>query len=290
MRKIFLTFGDGAENFIQARERICREARATKQFDEILSFGWDDIKDKDVLASPLRDSPRGCGYWIWKPAIIHEVMAKMSEGDVLVYCDCGDVLSTSPRQWRKFFAHLDNVDIICKRISACCVHRCRKELLEKFAIKDRDRGCRLCFQYEMGATFIKKTSFTHELITDWLRFMVDNPMAIEDPNSEGELSCQLPTFIENRHDQSAFSILLYQRLADTELRRKIKTVWEYHEGWWLFGEPCISTERNRTGVAVVKPLRLRLLRVAQRIVWRIQLFFERRGLCLFWEKGGWYGA
>ena len=107
MRKIFLTFGDGGLNFIEARDRLMREAASTGMFDEIRGYDWSDIKDSIVLSSPLRQYKRGCGYWLWKPAIINAVLEELNDGDILVYCDSGDSLSRSSRQWRKFFAELD---------------------------------------------------------------------------------------------------------------------------------------------------------------------------------------
>ncbi len=289
MRKVFLTFGDGGTNFIKARTRLMREAEATGQFDEIRGYGWGDIKDEKVRMSSLRASKRGCGYWIWKPAIIKAVLDELDDGDVLVYCDSGDALSKSSWQWKKFFRHLDRIDIICKRISACAIHRCRRELLEKFTC-DSIRSCRLCYQYEMGATFLKKTHFVTELIGEWLQFMLDNPEMVADVELPDEWRRQLPTFIENRHDQSVFSLLLSKYLRNPATRNKIKTVWEFHEGWWLFGEPCIATPRNRSGNKVQMSFTSRCVRFCYRILWRVHLLLERHGLCLFWEKGGWYGA
>lgn len=288
MRKVFLTFGDGSENFVSARERLMYEAELTGQFDEIRGLGWSDVKTHDVLVSSLRRCKRGCGYWLWKPAIISETLAELDDGDVLVYCDSGDELSKSSWQWKKFFRCLDDVDIICKRISACALHRSRKELLARFGC-GAISGCRLCFQYEMGAAFIRKTPFVVELIDEWLQMMLAHPDLVADVQSKDE-SEQMPTFMENRHDQSVFSLILAKCLCRPDKRRKIKTVWEFHRGWWLFGEPCISTPRNRSGNRMRVPIKARLKRIVYRVLWRAQLLLERHGICLFWEKGGWYGA
>ena len=217
------------------------------------------------------------------------MLEELNDGDILVYCDSGDSLSRSSRQWRLFFAELEHVDIICKRVSACGLHRCRKELLEAFSAEAKFR-CRLCYQYEMGATFLKKTPFVCKLIGEWLRFMVANPDSVIDAEVSGVSDNQLPTFLENRHDQSVFSLLLFGYLSDPKTRKKIKTVWEFHQGWWLLGEPCIATPRNRSGVQYITPVRKRIKRFFYRILWRLQLTLERHGICIFWEKGGWYGA
>ena len=289
MRKVFLTFADGGANFVAARERLVQEAKLTGQFDDVRGYSWDDVKNREAIASSLRNNKHGCGYWLWKPAIISEVLAELDDGDVLLYCDSGDELSTSPWQWKKFFKYLDNVDIICKRISACALHRCRKELLSQFSCQSIS-GCRLCFQYEMGATFIKKTAFTVELIDEWFRVMLEHPEFVTDVGSEPEHGRQLPTFMEHRHDQSVFSLVLSKYLCGSVMNQKIKTVWEFHAGWWLLGNPCISVSRNRSGIRTRMTIKARVMRLAYRVIWRGQLFLERHGVCLFWEKGGRYGA
>ena len=184
---------------------------------------------------------------------------------------------------------LKKVDLICKRISACNLHRCRKELLEKFGMSCGICG-RLCYQYEMNAVFLKKTQFTLALIKEWLDFMLEYPDLIRDTIGSVEESAQLPTYIENRHDQSVFSLIVSQKFSDKSVCNKIKTIWEFHTGWWLLGNPCISSARIRGADRPKIGFKARLIRLLYRILWRFQLFLEHKGVCLFWEKGGYYGA
>ena len=41
----------------------------------------------------LFDDERGAGCWIWKPYVILDTIEQVDEGDVVVYCDCGDMFS-----------------------------------------------------------------------------------------------------------------------------------------------------------------------------------------------------
>lgn len=289
MRKVFLTFGDGGQNFIDARERIAQEASRTRQFDEILVYGWKDVVAKGVLSSPLRRFVRGCGYWIWKPEIIFSVLSRLDDGDILVYCDCGDVLFNTSRQWRIFFRMLNRVDIICKRISACNLNRCRKEMLEAFGGGTEICG-RMCFQFETGTLFFRKSVFSVTLVKEWMNTMVRHPEIVPDVISEAEKSRQLPSFVENRYEQSILTMLIYKCFSEVQNRSKVKSVWEFHAGWWVFGRPCIETARLRDGGVYKDGVKKRVVRICYRVLWRLQQFLERRGVCLFWEKRGWYGA
>ena len=289
MKKAFITFGDGGDNFIRARNRILREAKKTGQFDEMHGFCWNDITMPEVLASPLRKYKRGCGYWVWKPAIIYTALSQMNDGDILVYCDCGDVLFKAKRQWRYFFNVLMKRDIIFHRTSYGNIQYVRKELLEKFGSKSGIKG-RLLFQYENNSFFIKKTPFTMGLIKSWLDFMIAYPELVRDVEGEKEHENQLPTFVENRHDQAVLTLLVEQCLGDNRFKDKIKTVWEFHTGWWLLGKPCIETARLRDDGKFRFGVKGMMKRVLCRLLWRLQLFLERKGFVLSWEKGGYYGA
>lgn len=288
MKKVFLTFGDGGENFIAARERIAGEASKTGLFDEILVYDWGDVVTQGVKESPLRAHKRGCGYWIWKPEIIFSALSRLKDGDILVFCDAGDVLFNTRRQWKKFFSMLDRTDIICKRISACNLHMCRKEMLERFGTGSGICG-RLCFQFESGTIFVKRTSFTLSFIKEWMTIMIDNPDIVPDVE-ESEMCKQLPSFVANRYEQSILTLLAQRCFSSADCKNKIRTVWEFHQGWWLFGNPCVETARLRGGGCYRRSLKDWIVRIGYRLFWRIQQCLERRGLCLFWEKGGYYGA
>lgn len=289
MRKVFITFADGGDNFIMARKRIVKQARETAQFDEVFEYGWRDITIQEVLNSPLREYARGNGYWLWKPAVIYMTLCRMKDGDALVYCDAGNVLFKSCRQWEAFFRLLEKHDLVCRRISASHIQYARKELLEKFGGVGGIKG-RLAFQYEMSSVFLKKTPFVMRLIKDWLDFMLTNPDLVRDVESEKEAAAQLPTFVENRHDQAVFSLLAEKCFSNNELRTKIKTVWEFHVGWLLYGYPCIEVARLRSDGTFRFNGRQMIVRILYRLLWRLQLMLERQGVCIFWEKRGYYGA
>ena len=41
---------------------------------------------------PFINYKRGGGYWLWKPYIIFRELSKISENDILVYCDAGCII------------------------------------------------------------------------------------------------------------------------------------------------------------------------------------------------------
>lgn len=277
MKKVFLTFGDGGEQFIAARERVAREAAATKQFDEILVCGWEDATD-EARASSLRKFKKGAGYWVWKPDLIWLALSRMEEGDVLVWCDAGNVLYPKRRQWKKLFAQLESVEMVVPKIFACGMNWNRREVLDRFS-GVIPAGCQLCYQFEANTIAFRKTSRVLQFVEEWRDIALNCSGCM--PFLEGNRAGQLPGFIENRSDQSVLTMLIY-KYASQGL--PILRVWDFHFGWNVFGLPAILIARQRNGERHVWHVSARLRRSVERIVWAVQGFLERRGLRICWLR------
>ena len=84
----FLTFGAGSQDYLEAVERICNQARQLGAFSSITG-----LTDKDLKADTefwfkhgafIKRNPRGFGYWIWKPYIIWKTLKSLPDGDILL--------------------------------------------------------------------------------------------------------------------------------------------------------------------------------------------------------------
>ena len=287
MRKVFLTFADGSPDYVAARKRLADEARRTGEFDDVFDFGWEDAS-AEAKKSVLRHEKRGAGYWLWKPDIIHTMLSRIDSGDILVYCDAGCVVNKG-RQWKLLFSWLGHVDIIFRRIRTCVFNWTRKELLEAFSGLDSDFGAiHMCYSFEAGVLLIKKTEFTSYLVGRWRRFMIEHPELVRDVVPSKESLSQLPGFIENRHDQSVFSMLVYAALLNKETRNKLGIVRDFHIGLWPFGNEAIVPVRNRSGETYKFTLIQRVKRFLVRTFsHRAQQYVEKHGLCIIQSDGCW---
>lgn len=277
MKRIFLTFGDGGENFVAARERIAREAAATKQFDGIRACGWDDATE-EAKQSPLRKFKKGAGYWVWKPDLIWAELSKLDDGDILVWCDAEDVLYPNARQWRRLFRLMESAEMIVPKIFACGMNWNRKEILERFS-GVVPAGCQMCYQFEANAIIFRKTPRVVRLVSEWRDIALNHPECM--PFVEGDRTGQLPGFIENRSDQSVLTLLIYKYVSQG---LPVRRVWDFHFGWNVFGNPAILVVRQRGGGGYSWRWSARLRRAAERIVWACQDFLERHGLRICWIR------
>ena len=175
------------------------------EVDEYYSYGPDDIdpvfreKNKDIL-----NRKRGNGYWIWKSYFINKTMIeKLNYGDYLIYADAGILYMNS--------SHL-LIDFMKKQKANMWAYKLT--ILEKtytkrdaFILMDADTPYYYdTNQYMAGIQIYKKSNYTVKFIQEWLNYCQDERIITGIKNTLGHHN--YPGFIENRHDQTALSILI----------------------------------------------------------------------------------
>ena len=237
MKKFFITYGDG--EFAASKRRILAEARSLRLFDNCRAYAPEDLSEA-ILNCPAMREKRGGGLWIWKPDIIFDALQAMDEGDFLVYCDAGCSLQSS-RDWRGWFDILSRYDICALRINQRNDRWTRREIVDHFgdgAWLSRRQCC-------AGVILIRKTQFTMDFVGEWRESILKYPYFVMDV-SDDERGIQLPRFIENRHDQSVYSALIYKYLNTG----RIKILWEHIEGCDYFRRQAIRATRIKDGIPV----------------------------------------
>ena len=222
---------------------------------------------------------------MWKPDVVYSALSRLEDGDILLYCDCGNVLAKNRRQWEKTFNLLLSVDCVFHRLPSCWLQWNRIELLRHFTPFIRP-GMKLCYAMEGTMLLIKKTEFTSMLVEEWRRMMIDHPDWVLDARNEDERKLQLPSFCESRYDQSVLTMLVYKYLSDVRTARRIAGLREFHFGWWPFGDPSIAIVRHRNGNPYKLSLKKRFERAMRRIVWMMEDVLTRFGLWPHWCNCG----
>lgn len=240
MKHIFITYGDFG--YEAAKAKICDEAKATGEFDEIISYGRGDLS-KELLQSEIINIKRGGGLWSWKPDVILTTMEKYQDGDAIVYCDAGCSLYPS-KEWKRYWKKLEHHDIIAQRIFQRTNHWTRKEILDYY--KDYNgKNWPYCYQYQATPIF-KITPFSRMFVQEWRDIMINHSELVKDVMEE-ERSIQHKGFIENRHDQAIYSALLYKYLAKPDTNSKIYTQWEHIEDYDPFSKQALRATRLKNG-------------------------------------------
>ncbi len=217
MKKIVCTFGNhfltkGFPRFIQMAESM-------NIFDEIHTLSEKDI-DNDLYKKwgrYLIPYSRGFGYWSWKPHIILNMLNKMDDGDILLYLDVGCYFNSKGRD-----RLLDYYKIVEDTPTGILGVRSQEQsyngmpetlyyeyqwtkgdIFKYFEVYD-DKSYTHTPQFEGGIIFLKKSPLAIKFVKEWLQvFLHDFKLATDSPSQTPDL----PGFVENRHDQSVYSLL-----------------------------------------------------------------------------------
>ena len=94
-QRFFINFSgsiDGEDPSLSQRQKILNfTAKKYANIDKTIAWTRQDILDTKFYQNnkEILDSPRGAGYWAWKPYIILETLKKAEPDDWVIYCDVG---------------------------------------------------------------------------------------------------------------------------------------------------------------------------------------------------------
>ena len=207
MKTIFVTFG-GPDKYYDALERICSQALEFKLFDEIIGYTDKDLKQDaefwEKHGAFIETNSKGYGYWIWKSYIHYKLIQRIDEGDIVVYADAGCELRI-----RRISRMLEYFDILKESSSGIIgltlgFDERHWTKMDTFAELDCQEFFNDKYQVIATAFIYKKCANTCSIMEKWYNnccnphLLTDEPSIL--PNDSG--------FIEHRHDQSIFSLLM----------------------------------------------------------------------------------
>ena len=215
-RFVFVTFADGVHF---SGDRLCKEVSELDIFDEIVDFTPSMLDAGFVERHKGHfEHARGYGFWVWKPQVILTTLQRMSDGDVLVYADAG--CSVTPNSRSRFLqlfpdllSHRDQPLLAAHPYSSFVTRQWNKaDLLDHFGMLGREDVLR-SEQIEAGRVGLVKCEANLKLIEAWSHIASDLHLIDDSPST----IVNDPEFIEHRHDQSIFSLLLVGKSHKTGL-------------------------------------------------------------------------
>ncbi len=188
--------------FNDSRNRLNHSAKMYG-IEHINSYDFDDLKQKPFYQQHINilQQPKGIGYWLWKPYIILETLNTLSEGDIVVYSDCGI----------EFINKIDPLINICTKEQPIV-------LFANGNFKNKQWTKRDCFvlmdcdskEYwnathcDAAFSLFRKCDQSIFFLTEWLRYGADERIITDLPNT---CKKNLLSFVEHRWDQSVLSLL-----------------------------------------------------------------------------------
>ena len=199
-----ITYGN--EKFYNSKKRLQNEANSTGWFDNITIYGPEDLdndfreKNKNIL-----NQNRGNGYWMWKSYIIKKHLDKINENDILIYLDTGCCINPKGKnRFDEYIEMLNKTDTSCISFQMNHLEKVWsiKEIFQYFNI-DVDGEIANSGQIIGGVQIIKKNYKSINMVNQWVETISNNPLLFTDHYNSNQESY----FIDNRHDQSIFSII-----------------------------------------------------------------------------------
>ena len=156
------------------------------------------------------DSVRGAGYWAWKPLIIIDKLNKVSDGEIVIYQDCGKGFIYKP------FLFPKNILSLVEKNNFCCgvniaeygynYKWSKPSLISKIYFGGKaflDNS----FQVQATWSFWKKVKESFDYLYKW-RDICLNYDNISDNRINDDKNCEF--LIDHRHDQSINTLIANQ--------------------------------------------------------------------------------
>lgn len=180
---------------------------------EVICFGPDSLDDDFYSRNEaILSQKRGGGFWLWKPCIL-EAMLAATNAEFLVYCDCGSTikqpLGVVVRALKDSGASILAFDLTT---NGWLEYQWTKgQVLRAMGATDPE----LSQSGQIGGTAVvmRVDDFSRRLVHQWLLLMQDGVFATDVPSAD--MGGDYPGFIEHRHDQSVFSLLVKKNMLDS---------------------------------------------------------------------------
>lgn len=211
----------GDQNFSRARQRFNLEA-INFGFKKIYNFCPENLPEAFLKENGnfIKNNKRGGGYWLWKSYLIKHVINNLNNNDFLLYADVGCTLNYEGINRFKEYVEIVNETNILTFQMPHLERNWTKQSLAKF-LNCQTPEIMNSGQIIGGIILLKKNNLIEDLVNSWystcnLKWTIDDSPSTE-PNH--------PEFIEHRHDQSVFSLLIkknnFYKINDET----------YHENW-----------------------------------------------------------
>ena len=248
----FITYGDS--NYIAAKERIVNEAKGMGCFNgQIKAYGPEDLSKEffEKIGDIIKES-RGAGYWIWKSYIVHDMLNKLKDNDILLYADAGCTLHKEGVNRLISYADMispsSGFSVLAMRLKTKANQQptLQAKVWTTSAIFDHfnislDNPIAINDQILAGVSMYRKCPESLAVVKKWLDTAEKHPDLFGSKFDE-ESKKTNPGFMENRHDQAVFSIIVQM----PPYNKTVKVIQEEIEGSLPSTVP-IHASRSKSG-------------------------------------------
>lgn len=207
MKIWILGFGSDL-GYVRLSNRLCTKVSISYPDANILIYTADDLPDHlNQLGTMFR---RGYGYWIWKPYIVKRTLQMASAGDVLLYVDGRTAATGRKMAWFDHFLARKELDMAAWQTANIERAWTTGDLFKLFGFGIEEQEANTG-QFAATIIALRVNAKTIQIVSDWYRVMEQNFDLCRD---EPSVMRNHDSFIENRHDQSVFSLSIKRAIAE----------------------------------------------------------------------------
>lgn len=203
-RVVLVSFADS--NYVSSLERIKVE---TGNFAFTKRYFYTEKDFPKELKENLhyKKHRRGYGYWRWKSYLVKQVFNTLDENDIIVWSDAGNFWNVKGiNRFREYLNLADSTDsgIVAFQQPFLEKDYAKGDLLRFLNAYD-DMDIVMSLQLWGGCFIIRKTPVSIAFVNEWESIHLQHYDLITDKKS---VAGNLIGFVEHRHDQSSFSVLV----------------------------------------------------------------------------------
>lgn len=282
MKKILCTFAN--DYLTKGFPRFKEQAESMQVFDEVVFYTQKDLGNdiRKLYGRYYYPYSRGYGFWSWKPYLLMKTLDRMQDGDILLYTDLGcffnpkgrdrlttyfDMVNTSPFGILAFRSYTESYNGMPETLYYD-YQWTKGDVFDYFGVRN-NRNFTHTTQVEATVIFIRKCKESVGFVREWYKAICNDTTLISDKPSRSE---NLDGFVENRHDQSLYSILVKKYDIPTLSTNEI---FPKDQNWALLENYPIWAMRDKYYKSKLHyRLRFKIRKVYDRL-WGIKFFFKK---------------
>ena len=209
MQNITLITYSKGKSYELSKKHITQLAKNSNFFTNIINYSYEDI-DKSFINKYqyAMSQPRSAGHSIWKIHLIKKTLEISKKNDIVMYIDCGSTIN--PLAAKRFYEYIEILNssefgnLMFENPSVYIEkHWTTKRLFDYFQV-DENSDIRNTPQLIGGHLLFKKNEHTKDYVDLFFKCLdFDEKLITDYYNNEDNHD----EFIENRHDQSIWSLL-----------------------------------------------------------------------------------
>jgi len=205
----FVSFGS-RNHYLRLSRQTLKEVASLYPAANCVAISTRDLgRDAAELRYYAREFPKGYGYWSWKPLAVKYALERSAPGDIVVYLDGRSGIPQVSVPWIRELQEDPELDLCALQMKSHPEHMWTTgDLFDLFGFSTQGPEA-VSGQFAGGLFGFRLTEATRTLLDEWRSVVISRRELCRD---EPSLKPNHPSFVENRYDQSAFSLTVKKHL------------------------------------------------------------------------------